>query len=335
VVLSRLELLRGYHCQLNQSISILATVQILLASYNGERYLQAQLDSLFDQTFQDFEILAADDASTDGTVHLLETAARAHTGRIRIIFRDRSGGAAANFMRLLAASEAPYVMFCDQDDVWLPWKVEQMLAKMREMEQQTPGKPLLIHSDLAVVNANLQPLAPSFFAYQQINPQRNTFDDVVLHNCVTGCASLLNRALVDFVRHDDPVGVFMHDWWCSIAAAAFGRIVHVPEASTLYRQHGANTIGAQSAKSPVVHFARRAFQVARGAALNRPIAHAIRQARAFEALHGGDLNPHDREQISIVAHLLDQDWAARRWTLVRHGLLTQGWLRNAATLLTI
>jgi hypothetical protein len=193
----------------------------------------------------------------------------------------------------------------------------------------------LVHSDLTVVDDMLNPIASSFFAYQRIDPQRNAFADVVLHNCATGCATLINRSLVELVRRDDPDGVFMHDWWCAIAAAAFGNIFHLPEASTLYRQHGTNAIGAQSGKNPLFHFARRAAQVALGEQMNRPVTRAIRQARAFEDMHGNDLKPSDRAQLALLAHLLEQDWFTRRWLMIRHNLLKQGWLRNAATLLTI
>lgn len=297
--------------------------------------MQAQLDSLYSQSTQDFEILVGDDGSTDNTPEILENAQAHGPQRLQIVSRERIGGAAKNFMRLLSVSSAPYVMFSDQDDVWLPWKVARMLATARAMEDQNPQAPLLVHSDLAVVDYALNPIAPSFFAYQRIDPRRNTFADVVLHNCVTGCATLVNRALVELVRNDDPHRVFMHDWWCSIAAAAFGRISHLPEASTLYRQHGANAIGAQSARNPALHFARRATQVALGGRLSRPIADAIRQARAFEDMHGSDLKVSDRAQLALLAHLLEQDWFTRRLLMIRHNLLKQGWLRNVATLLTI
>ncbi len=82
--------------------------------------LPAQLTSLYEQTFQEFHILVGDDGSTDGTVAILEAAAMLRPHQIRLIHRNRVGGAQRNFMRLVAAADAPYVMFCDQDDVWLP-----------------------------------------------------------------------------------------------------------------------------------------------------------------------------------------------------------------------
>lgn len=249
---------------------MVATVQILLATFNGENFLDEQLASLFAQTQQDFEILAADDGSTDGTVALLDRWAQRHSGRLHLLFTDRVGGPVRNFMRLVAESKARYAMFCDQDDVWMAEKLSTQLAVMQEMEARCPGLPLLIHTDLRVVDAELRVLAESFVASQHLDPVNNRLRDLLFQNTVTGCTAMLNAALVKQVVAAEVSDVVMHDWWCALVACAFGRIHYVNTPTVLYRQHGENTVGATV---PYLgHFARRAWAIVNGGPVSQVLA---------------------------------------------------------------
>jgi glycosyltransferase involved in cell wall biosynthesis len=189
-----------------------------------------------------------DDGSTDGTVKILEAEAAADP-RITLV-RDGRGnlGPARSFgalMEAAAAAGAGYVAFADQDDVWEPGKLEDELRLLRAREAEL-GKqmPLLVHSDLSVVDENLHLIHPSFFDYQRVGPGEAVLARLLVQNFVAGCTMVINRSLL---RAALPLpDVIMHDWWVALCAAALGEVVRCPRATVQYRQHGRNAAGSRS-----------------------------------------------------------------------------------------
>lgn len=134
-------------------------------------------------------------------------------------------------------------MFSDQDDVWLPDKVERTLALM-EQTQGSPAVPALVHGNLKVVDKDLKVLNPSFFAFQGISPQRCSLTNLLVQNCITGCTMMINQPLFALADKTPPECA-MHDWWLGLLAACFGKIGYTIEPLMLYRQHGDNSVGAK------------------------------------------------------------------------------------------
>lgn len=225
-------------------------VDILLATYNGARYVQAQLDSLFAQTHANFRLLVSDDGSTDATVAIIrEFARRQESGRLRWVPNPGAGrGPARNFETLMAASladgAARWALFCDQDDVWLPGKIECLVQAMTALEGGDDALPCLVHSDLRVVDEHLDTIADSFIRQQRIEVSAMSLPVLLGVNHVTGCAMMVNRALLALALPLPPEAV-MHDWWCALLSCQ-GRRRFVPDPLVLYRQHGANQVGAKS-----------------------------------------------------------------------------------------
>jgi glycosyltransferase involved in cell wall biosynthesis len=111
------------------------SVQILLATYNGARFLREQLDSLFNQTFQDFTVLIRDDGSTDNTVQIIEEYNQKFPNKITLLEDSfKNVGATQNFGILLENATADYIFFCDQDDIWVKHKIEKSLQKIQSLE---------------------------------------------------------------------------------------------------------------------------------------------------------------------------------------------------------
>ncbi len=263
-----------------------ALVDVLLATWNGERHLAALLDSLLAQTHPDLRVLVSDDGSTDGTRALLERYRPRFGGRLLLLPQRPAGrGGLGNFEYLMQASlddaQAAWALFCDQDDVWLPHKIAQTLAAMRHIEQGAePGAPCLVHTDLRVVDEALAPIADSFVRYQHMDPAHCTPRDLLSMNQVTGCATMVNRGLLAMAL-PFPAEVVVHDWWCAVLSGS-GRRVFVDEPTLLYRQHAVNQIGAHSRSLPqrVLRLLRNAPAVLRGAgAAGR---NSYRQAQALE-----------------------------------------------------
>lgn len=224
-------------------------VDILVATYNGERYLAEQLDSLLAQTEKNIRILIRDDGSSDGTAGILEEYERKHPEKIRVI-RDaiRCGGPTPNFMELVKYVEAEYIMFCDQDDVWKEEKVGKTLRVMVQKEEERGRDfPLLVFSDYVVADASLNPV-PVREKQLQVYGYRTDFRHLLVQNYVTGCTVMMNRAAYRLMGSYDS-RIRMHDWWAAQYVSAIGEVVHLPEKLMYYRQHGDNVVSAVNVRS--------------------------------------------------------------------------------------
>lgn len=220
-------------------------IEVLLATWNGERFLRQQIESIMGQTYPEVRVLARDDGSSDGTVAILEEYARRFPERFRILpFDGATGSPKWNFMRLMQASSAPYVAFADQDDVWLAEKLQHEMAVMRGAEAALPQKtPVLVYTDLELIDVEGVRTSESFWRAQGIPGGERRFARLLAQNVFTGCTGLLNQALVK-KSLPIPEKANMHDWWVMLVAAAFGRLVALPEATVQYRQHATNAVGA-------------------------------------------------------------------------------------------
>ena len=217
-------------------------IEILMATYNGEKYLAEQLDSLLSQTEKDFRILIHDDGSSDRTPEIIQEFTRRYSYQIYHISDGvRCGSAVKNFLHLTKFASAEYIMYCDQDDVWLPEKAELSLGSMKETESRKgEERPILVFSAYLPVDAQLRPQET---AGSRILPQNLTLNHLLVQNHISGCVMMCNRALYRLLGMYDGA-ILMHDWWAALIASAIGEIVFIPRTTTLYRQHGGNSVGA-------------------------------------------------------------------------------------------
>lgn len=233
-------------------------VVVLLSTYNGEKFLAEQLDSILAQTGVDVLVSARDDGSSDRSREILRQYQSRHPGRIFLPELPPGNlGPVASFAVLLehaleSAKDYPnsrrYFAFADQDDVWAGAKLAADMQQMLLAEGLSPG-PVLVHSDLRVVNANLEPIAPSLAVYQGLQPRRQNFGRMLVANNVTGCTVLINAALAREAL-PIPATAVMHDWWLALAARITGRVVYIDRPLVDYRQHTGNTLGARPAGRP-------------------------------------------------------------------------------------
>ena len=219
-------------------------VEILLATYNGERYIRQQLDSILNQDYENWLVRACDDASTDDTYEILTEYKEKFPDKFIMEKRQTGfGSAKLNFAHLIKNSSCDYVMCCDQDDVWLPNKISLTLQEMKKNEKA--GLPVLVHTDLKVVDAELHVVSGSFFEHSNYN-KKPQYKDLLIQNHVTGCTMMMNRPLVDLVNlQEDYDDILMHDWLAAIVAAGLGKVAFVDCPTMLYRQHAVNSVGAK------------------------------------------------------------------------------------------
>jgi glycosyltransferase involved in cell wall biosynthesis len=210
-------------------------VTVLLSTYNGSKFLQQQLNSLYEQTYPNIRILVRDDGSSDSTRNILEN--EQSSGRIDILMGHKNLGPAMSFFELLhnaALTETEYVAFCDQDDVWLPHKIERAVSALLVVAD---NRPALFCSRLEVVDEQLNHIGFTD------TPRKVGFGNALVENIATGCTIVLNREAVELVCNHLPSKVLMHDWWCYVVLSCFGEVIFDNNAYIKYRQHGNNTIG--------------------------------------------------------------------------------------------
>jgi glycosyltransferase involved in cell wall biosynthesis len=220
-------------------------IAILLSTYNGSLYLSEQINSILRQSETNWNLYIRDDGSTDDTLKLINFYIKKYPAKIHLI-KDDLGNmkSAASFMYLLSIINANYYMFCDQDDVWLPFKIELTLKKMKNTELLNPYKGVLIFTNLFVVDLNLNILNNSMWNFSKIDPENaKNFYKTTCSSSVTGCTIMINNALKDVVLpyHKN---ARMHDWWISLNAVHFGVVEYIKEPTIYYRQHDANVLGA-------------------------------------------------------------------------------------------
>jgi glycosyltransferase involved in cell wall biosynthesis len=311
------------------------SVEVLLATYNSEKYLNAQIDSLLGQSCQYFRILVRDDGSQDGTHEIIQSYISQHPDKIILIpSQETSTGPTKNFSKLIEASTADYILLCDHDDVWLPNKIEVSLEKIQQMERlHTPDTPILAHSDLTVVNENLEVINDSFFKFQALNSNRKLFGNLLSQNVITGCATIINRALAD-LSTPIPDQALMHDWWIALIASAFGYIGLIETQTILYRQHFNNILGAQEFSISLRYFynrARKAFSY-RGASI---FSKNIEQAQAIRDRFSDRLPDDQLITLDSFLSLSEDSYFKRRYNIIKHGFYKGKFAENIGLFLKI
>lgn len=227
-------------------------IDILLSTYNGEKFLKEQLDSLLNQTYSDYKILIRDDGSSDNTKSILGLYKNKYEDKISLFFEDNVGPK-KSFLNLLEKSNSDYIMFCDQDDIW----DRNKLQIMYDVIKTHYNIPTLAFCDLKVVDENLNIICDSFYDYQKIDRYKTSFFELIKKAVIPGCVMMINRKLKDLIKFDNTDNITMHDSYISYIASYFGQIIYIDKKLNLYRQHGQNAIGAK--ENSLSFYAKRIF----------------------------------------------------------------------------
>lgn len=313
------------------------TVDVICSVLNGARFLPDLLDSLSRQTHADWRLWVRDDGSSDASVQIVRDRAAEDP---RVVLMHAGGprlGIAGAYGWLLerVPPDSTYVMTADVDDVWLPRKIEQTLAAMRQAEaESSPATPILVHTDLVVVNERLEVIHPSFWTLTALDPEPATVRRQVVRTLVAAPTLMLNRALREAVGPVPP-GPLYQDWWFGLVAVALGRIVPVREATVLYRQHGGNAVGARDTR---ITLATLPATIARGwrgrGAFRVGLEQVAVQAQAFLDRYEPRLADDDRELLGAFARLPRQPFLARKIDAMRYRVVPgDGVLRALGVLL--
>ncbi len=294
-----------------------------MSTYNGEKYIKEQIDSILNQTYKDWRLLIRDDGSTDKTLQIIEEYVKRFNEKIYFIKDNRRHLVAQmSYFELLNHSRAEHIMFCDQDDVWMPHKIEMTLTKMKSLEKLYSDRALLAHSDLRVVDANLKVISDSFWKYQKLNPNMKSLCNLLIQNNVTGCSVMINKKLKEILK-TAPNNMIMHDWWAALVASAFGAIGYIDEPLVLYRQHGENNTGAK--RYSVRYFFGRAAKFRDSI---NSINMLINQAKDFYYIYKDSLTKEQNEVVHSFISLFESGRFKRIYKIFKHRFFKYGIIRN-------
>lgn len=301
-------------------------IDILLAVFNGESFIEKQIESIIAQDYSDWHLIIRDDGSSDNSVRIICDIMKRYPDKITLVCADNSGSAKANFFELMKLSTSEYAMFCDHDDFWLENKLSLTINKMRRMEKKL-GKqtPLLVHTDLSVADKDLNKTAESFFEFQGLDKRARSLQKLLTQNNITGCTVMINKALCRLCLQTFPLelesAILMHDWWLGLLAAACGNVGFVDAPTILYRQHGNNELGAINTKSP--KYIIKCLKMRKTA--DRLGATYIQAAALYAALK----NTADSTTLDIIKRFVTipcKNKIARIYTIIKYGYKKQNFV---------
>ncbi len=314
-------------------------IDILLSTYNGEKYISHLLKSIQNQGYDNWRLWIRDDGSIDDTCAICskyaETDDRFH------IFQsvEQRLGACLSFGWLLSKVEftasTNYIMFCDQDDIWHSNKIEITLDAMLKAEASDPILPILVHTDLVVVDDALNVISQSFWSYEQLDPKRNQLPQFLIQNIATGCTVMINKRLIELAI-PIPENAAMHDWWVALVASAFGKIIPVYEQVIDYRQHADNACGSPG-------YSQNIFQKAIALLNNEiifnelliPVRMSFVQAAIFLKSYGSILSTQQYTLVESYVSIAEANFFIKRRIIISNGFYRQGFLRNLMLLLLV
>ena len=328
-------------------------VLVLMTTYNGEKYLRRQLDSIL-QSYEDFCLHIFDDGSTDATAEILQEYQGMCPNRIKVCFNDQNFGCTRNFLNGLKTvyeevtgddatqsdmtdsvtekqhvTTGQYFMFCDQDDIWYPEKLAITQKAMRRLEKKYGSDvPFLVFTDAVVTDANGEEIAPSFIAQNKLNPYAVSTARILTENKCIGCTSMMNEELVQLLTKV-PEQARYHDWWMALLATSFGRMSYLNRKTLSYCQHGNNVVGVQKFSSYVK---QRLFSLKKQKEM---LLATQQQAAEFLAIYGEVLTEEKTKVINCFATLSEQGFMRRRINVLRYGFFKTGPVRNIGLLLII
>jgi len=302
-------------------------VDIVLSSYNGEAYISEQIDSILKNTYQQWRLFVCDDGSTDKTGEIVTKYEKEYEGKIFWKPNKNNRGCMRSFLEGAINCEADYIMFCDQDDYWLPNKIEVTLKAMK-MEESKHKKdyPVVVFTDACVVNQTLDVKKGSFHELGKLDTTKVDLPHMLMENKMMGCTMMFNKAVKEKMIKM-PEHARMHDWWIGLIGACFGKIVYVNEQTLLYRQHEKNVVGSQKFNFKAI------IEKAKGVQdIRKVLKDTWLQAKEFYEMYEGELEGKSYEVIKDFSRLYKVGWIKRRVLLLKHGFFKSGVVRNIGLL---
>ena len=308
-------------------------IAIIMGTYNGEKYIREQIDSILSQDYRGWKLFIFDDGSKDGTESIVKEYVKSYPDKIFFSKNRENYGAAGNFFNgirevaSLLVPGAESFCFSDQDDVWVEDKLSRSLAKIMQIED---GEPALVFSDVAITDKNLTITADSYFEAEKVDKTKISLNYLLMENKLIGGTVMVNRALVNLELKAEKAGLIpyekakMHDWWFGLLAAAFGKIGYVEGFTEYYRQHGNNVVGGESFNSYLK------ARISKIDEIRHRIDENISQGEEFLKYFGEMLAEPELSTVKEFVSLRTKRFLDKRVSIIKNRFLKSGLIRNIA-----
>lgn len=308
-------------------------IDILLATFNSEKYLREQIDSLIAQDYTNWRLLIRDGGSTDSTCAIIGEYIQKYPEQIIFVGQGKAT-VVENFSSLLALSTSDLIMFSDHDDVWFADKIKKTLALYSELESSYGSQtPLCVFTDSVITDMNLKVICPSNIRNQHLAPRHGlSLPRMLIQNVPSGNTMLFNAALRDSINPLPPQeSVVMHDHYVALAAVLLGKIAYLAEPTLFYRQHGGNVLGSKNySLSQFVY-----KYIVKGEKLRKKLYAYTQQANALLVQLKDRLSPEQQEVLQAFADIENMSWWKKRKTLLKYRIFKNGFWRNIGVFLFI
>ena len=303
---------------------------ILMATYNGAEYLERQLESILGQSYPSWELIIRDDQSVDDTLQIINSYVEKDP-RIKLVdYGSAHGSACRNFSALFDwayANDKSYLLFADQDDIWLPHKLERSLAAMIKHENAYPaGFPLLCYSNLSFIDAHDQQIEARLPL-----PKELKLEVLINENYAWGCTLILNRAAVQKIKHI-PADSVNHDYYVALVVSAFGKNLLINEDLILYRQHQKNVSGNVDKMSFMSRF-NRYFRDTES--MLKPLIDNYRLVQTFFNRYHTEISDQQRVMISDFLDKYQKSFPALFMAMWKHQIFKIGLGKNVVYFYTL
>jgi glycosyltransferase involved in cell wall biosynthesis len=311
-------------------------IDILLPTYNGETYLRQQIDSILQQTYQNWQLIIRDDGSSDNTQDICKEYVEQYPNKICIL-ADHLGnlGTRGSFLTLMQYSMNDYIMFCDQDDIWLPDKVldtyEQMVAAENSFGVETS---IMVYTDLKIVDPQLNLISDSLFKHTNRNPSFNGISKLLMADITYGCTFMFNKKLKSLCKSIPP-GI-PHDTWLPMIATTFGKMILLDKPTILYRRHGSNTSTLKKVGLSEVSSAGGLISHISNLSERRKRLNAtFKTYEIFYNTFREMMTLQQRKLFDDISSIPSRNWFMRRYMIIKHKIFKTGLVKNIGLLIDV
>lgn len=276
----------------------MTNIAILMTTYNGEKFLDNQIESIISQSFKDWKLYVRDDGSSDRTTDILNKYVLKDKRINRITDNLGNMGVKSSFLYLLKITDADYFMFCDQDDIWLPQKIECSLRAIKKCSTRLPG---LVYTNLTTFYGEDTYKRSNFYSRMDMA----NLNRILSSNGITGCTVMINRAMAEFTKYIDPTRIVMHDWWFGMCATTIGNVAYISTSTILYRQHDNNQVGTDT------NIFKRLLRIFNYTDEMKRQVVAVEQAKYFIETYQNELSEANKKEIEDFVTLNEQPFLKR------------------------
>ena len=302
-------------------------IDILLATYNADKYIAQQIDSILTQTYEDFKIIISDDGSKDNTISIINKYISKHSDKITLLPFTKNLGVKENFNYLLKNSNSEYIAFSDHDDIWIENKLEVSIKKLKQIENNSPA---LIYSDKSLVDEKIHLISLSSNKTENLKADNFKLNKLLVQNTASGCTIMINKKLKDIIG-DIPDEAIMHDHYIMLIASIFGKIEYIDKPLILYRQHENNVIGGK--KYNLTYAFNKLFEGRKK--IVKRFKQNIYQSKKIEELYGDQIDSAKLEIIKKFNLLDNVGYFKFRYILIKYNFFKAGLLRNIGMLILL